>query len=39
MLRVVQEFDHVKTAVVPLDQVSLGASAHFFDVPASVDRH
>src|SRR3954469_15418832 len=39
MLRVVEELDDVKATVIPLDQVSLSASAHFSNMPASVYRH
>ena len=39
MLRIVAEFDDVPMAVVGLQQVGLGASAHFSHVPDRGERH
>ena len=39
VLRVIAELDHVPMAVVRLQQVGLGASSHFSDVPDGGERH
>ena len=39
MLRIVAKFDHIKVAVIRLQQMGLRASSHFSDVPDGGERH
>jgi hypothetical protein len=39
MLRIVDEFHYIETAVVALKKMGLGSAAHFANQPAGVYRH
>ena len=39
VLRVIAEFDNIRVTVVRLQQVRLGPSAHFPDMPDGSERH